>query len=69
MSDPVYLPLIRDNLKSEVQTLRRFVTDFADLSREVKKTEFVALDLNAFSESLRRSALPYAQQLAVAADR
>jgi len=64
-ADPAYLPIIRDNLKSEVATLRRFVTDFADLSREVKQTEFVALDLNAFAESVYKSALPYAQQLGV----
>ena len=60
VADPVY-PVIRDNLTSEVATLRRFVTDFANLSREVKQHEFVALDLNAFAESVRKTAQPYAE--------
>jgi len=63
--EAVYLPVIRDNLKSEISTLRRFVTDFADLSRAVKRTEFVTLELNAFAESVRKSAQPYADQLGV----
>jgi signal transduction histidine kinase len=65
VADPIYLPIIRDNLKTEVATLRRFVTDFADLSREVKETELVALDMNAFAESVRRSGMVYAEQLGV----
>ena len=58
--DPAYLPRIRDSLASEVSTLRKFVTDFADLTREAKPTEFLPLELNAFAESVRRSASSHA---------
>ncbi|MFL5372617.1 MAG: ATP-binding protein, partial [Myxococcales bacterium] len=48
--DPGYLPLIRDNLREEVATLKKFVADFADLSRNVDTSQFVPLDLNAFAD-------------------
>ncbi|MFL5376370.1 MAG: ATP-binding protein [Myxococcales bacterium] len=68
--DPAYLPLVRDNLREEVATLKKFVADFADLSRNVDTSQFVPLDLNAFADSVRRAAAPFAEragvQLAVA---
>ena len=60
--DVAFFPVIRDNLQAEVGTLQRFVADFADLSRAVKPGEFVALELNAFAESVRRSAAPLAER-------
>ena len=63
--DLAFLPVIRDNLTAEVATLQRFVADFADLSREVKPGEFVTLELNAFAESVRRSAAPLAERAGV----
>jgi signal transduction histidine kinase len=64
-NDPNYLPLIRDNLRAETATLKKFVADFADLSRDVDPTQFVPLDLNAFAESVRRAAAPFADKAAV----
>ncbi len=58
--DPSFLPRIRENLRSEVATLRKFVQDFADLSRDVKAIDSLPLDLNAFAESIARSAGPHA---------
>ena len=58
--DASYLPLIRDNLRAEVSTLRKFVADFADLTREVKPTELLPLELSGFAESVGRSAAPHA---------
>lgn len=55
-----YIQLIRDNLKSEVETLRKFVADFSDLSRGVNRAEFMPLDLGAFAEGMRQLALPQA---------
>ena len=63
--DPVFLPTIRDNLKSEVATLRKFVADFADLSRSVSSAELMPLDLDAFAESVRRSGTPHAEKMGV----
>jgi signal transduction histidine kinase len=60
MDDPSYLPRIRDSLASEVDTLKRFVSDFADLTREAKPADFLPVELNAFAESIRHSAEPYA---------
>ena len=60
MNDPSYLPRIRDSLASEVDTLKRFVSDFADLTREAKPADFLPIELNAFADSIRRSAEPYA---------
>jgi signal transduction histidine kinase len=64
-NDPAYLPLIRDNLRMETATLKKFVADFADLSREVDPQQFLPLDLNAFAESVRRTAAPGADQAGV----
>ena len=60
--DPAFMPRIRDNLRSEVATLRKFVADFADLSRDVKVIEALPLELNAFAESIARSAAPHAER-------
>jgi signal transduction histidine kinase len=59
------MPRIRDNLRSEVATLRKFVADFADLSREVRVADLLPLDLDAFAESVRRTATAHAQQMGV----
>lgn len=64
--DPGFLPRIRDNLRSEVATLRKFVQDFADLSRDVKAIDSLPLDLNAFAESIGRSAGPHAARSEIA---
>src|SRR3954462_898963 len=64
-NDPGYLPIIRDNLRDEVATLKKFVNDFADLSREVDRTQFVPMDLNAFADSVRRAATPFADKAGV----
>ena len=60
MNEPAYLPRIRDSMESEVETLKRFVSDFADLTREAKPADFLPVELNAFAESIRRAAEPYA---------
>jgi len=64
-NDPSYMPRIRDSLGAEVETLQRFVSDFADLTREARLADFMPLELNAFAESVRRSAEPYAAQAGV----
>jgi len=64
-NDPAYLPLIRDNLKSETATLKKFVADFADLSREVSPDQFLPLDLNAFAQSVGRTAIAHAEKAGV----
>jgi signal transduction histidine kinase len=64
--DAAFLPRIRDNLRSEVATLRKFVQDFADLSRDVKAIDRLPLDLNAFAESIARSAEPHAARSEIA---
>jgi len=58
-----YMPRIADNLRGEVATLRKFVADFADLSRDVRSVECLPLDLDAFAESVCRSAGPHAAKL------
>ena len=63
--DPAFLPRIRDNLRTEVATLRKFVADFADLSRDVKSVDLLPLDLDAFAESVARSAAPHAERQGV----
>ena len=64
-NDAAYLPRIRDSLGAEVETLQRFVSDFADLTREPRPSDFLPIELNAFAESVRRSAEPYAAQTGV----
>jgi signal transduction histidine kinase len=63
--DPSYLPRIHDNLRAEVATLRKFVADFADLSRDVAAVDLLPLDLDAFAESVRRTAQPHAERAGV----
>jgi signal transduction histidine kinase len=58
--DASYLPLIRDNLNAEVSTLRKFVADFADLTRAVKADELMPIELGGFAESVGRTAEPHA---------
>lgn len=58
--DAGYLPLIRDNLRSEVSTLRKFVSDFADLTREVRQGELLPLELTGFVGSVGRTAQSHA---------
>jgi signal transduction histidine kinase len=62
MNDADYLPRIRESLALEVETLRRFVTDFADLTREAKPADFLPIELNAFAESIRSRAERYAAE-------
>jgi signal transduction histidine kinase len=64
-NDAAYLPLIRDNLRAETATLKKFVADFADLSREVSPDQFLPLDLNAFAQSVGRTAVPQAEKAGV----
>lgn len=64
--DVGFLPRIRDNLRSEVDTLRKFVQDFADLSRDVKTIEWLPLDLNAFAESIGKTATVHAARSDIA---
>lgn len=61
-NDADYLPRIRDSLATEVGTMRRFVADFADLTREAKPSDFLPIELNAFADSIRRSAQGYATE-------
>ena len=63
--DPFFMPRIRDNLHAEVATLRKFVQDFADLSRDVRILELLPLDLDSFAESVARSAAPHAERAGV----
>src|SRR5207244_12536290 len=65
MNDPEYLPRLRDALASEVGTLRRFVSDFSDLTREAKPQDFRPIELNAFAESVRSGAQGYANEAKV----
>src|SRR5260370_38104749 len=67
--DAEYLPRIRDSLASEVSTLRKFVADFADLTREAKAADFMPIEVNAFAESIRASAEPYAAEAGVKLER
>jgi signal transduction histidine kinase len=60
--DPAYLPRIHENLKSEVATLRKFVQDFADLSRNVSQVELFPLELGAFARSVAKTASPHAER-------
>jgi signal transduction histidine kinase len=62
MGNAEFLPRISDNLRNEVATLKKFVGDFADLSREVREADLLPLQLNAFLESMRRTAAPHAEK-------
>src|SRR2546427_3272611 len=62
MNDADYLPRIRESLAAEVATLRRFVADFSDLTREAKPADFLPIQLNAFAESVRLGAQGYAKE-------
>ena len=64
-NDADYLPRIRESLTAEVATMRRFVADFADLTREVKPADFLPIELNAFADSVRTGAQAYAAQSGV----
>ena len=66
MNDADYLPRIRESLAAEVGTLRRFVADFSDLTREAKPADFLPIELNAFAESVRLGAQGYAKDAKVA---
>jgi signal transduction histidine kinase len=59
-NDPVFLPRIRESLAGEVSTLRKFVADFADLTREPNAADFLPVELNALIESVRSTAEPHA---------
>jgi signal transduction histidine kinase len=54
--DPSDMPRIAASLESEAATLRRFVSDFADLSRDLAHIERRPLDLSAVGRSLALSA-------------
>jgi signal transduction histidine kinase len=54
--DPSQMPRIAADLQSEADTLRRFVSDFADLSRDLALIERRLLDLGALGRSLALSA-------------
>jgi signal transduction histidine kinase len=59
-NDAAFLPRIRESLESEVSTLRKFVADFADLTREPRRSDFLPLELNALIESVRGTVSPQA---------
>jgi len=61
-NDADYLPRIRDSLATEVGTLRRFVADFSDLTREAKPADFLPVELNAFAQSVKGAAQGYARE-------
>src|SRR5262249_53179225 len=63
--DADYLPRIRDSLAAEVGTLRRFVADFSDLTREANPSDFLPLELNAFARSVAQNAQSYADDAGV----
>ena len=64
-NDADYLPRIRESLATEVGTMRRFVADFSDLTREVKPSDFIPIELNAFADSVRNAAQAYAAEAGV----
>jgi len=66
MNDPDYLPRIRESLATEVGTLRRFVSDFSDLTREAKPQDFLPIELNTFADSVLAGAQGYASEANVA---
>ncbi len=58
--DPACLPIIRDNLTSEVATLEKFVADFAALGRDVRSLELHPLELGSFLRSVAKTAATHA---------
>src|SRR5256885_13918496 len=50
------------------RSLKKFVSDFADLSRQVDTTQFVPIDLNAFAGSVRRMAAPFPEKAGIQLD-
>jgi signal transduction histidine kinase len=62
---PEFLPRIRANLRSEVAVLEKFISDFADLSRDVKTLEPLPLDLVMFLDSIGRIAAAQAEVVGV----
>jgi len=68
MNDADYLPRIRESIGAEVGTLRRFVSDFSDLTREAKPAEFLPIELNAFAESVRAGGQGYAKEANIGID-
>lgn len=66
--DADYLPRIRDSLAAELGTIRRFVADFSDLTREANRADFLPIELNAFAGSVQGIASPYAAQSNVHVD-
>jgi signal transduction histidine kinase len=67
-NDPAFLPRIRESLASEVSTLRKFVADFADLTRQPEAADFLPVELNALIESVRGTVEPQATGSQVAVD-
>lgn len=63
--DPAFLARIAENLRAEVGSLQKFIADFSDLSRDVRALELVPLELGAFLESVRRTAIPHAEACGV----
>lgn len=63
--DPACLPIIRDNLASEVATLQKFVADFAALGRDVRSLELLPLELGCFLKSVAGTASAHAQPAGV----
>jgi signal transduction histidine kinase len=65
-ANPAFLPRIRDNLRSELLTLKKFVTEFSDLSRDVKALELVPLEVGAFLSSVQKTTEGFAASAGVA---
>ena len=65
MDDPAVLPRIRDALHGEVDTLKKFVADFADLTREARPSEFLPVELNGLAQSVCNTARLHAEKASV----
>jgi signal transduction histidine kinase len=63
-AEPAQFPRIRDTLRAEVATLRKFVADFSDLSRDVT-VDALPVDLDAFAASVVRTASAQAEAAGV----
>lgn len=59
-NEPAFLPQIAENLRAEVRTLQKFIADFSDLSRDVRKLEAFPLGLSTFVQSVCRTASAHA---------